>query len=69
MSIDWGEVTAIATALSGLALVGSAILIVAQLARQAQEQFVSSTTSLFDIWEDEDFRNALLSVPIITWAS
>jgi hypothetical protein len=56
--IDWGAITAIATAISGITLVGSALLIVAQLRRQAQEQFVTATATIFQVWMDDDFQRA-----------
>ncbi len=59
MSIDWSEVTALATAISGFALVATALLILFQLRRQGEEQFVTGTASLFQLWENDDFQRAL----------
>jgi len=59
MPLDWTEVIAIATVFSGFAVVGSALLVLAQLRRQAQELFVSGTASLFEIWVDDDFQRAV----------
>ena len=59
MSVDWGEVAALAAALNGLAVVGSVLLILAQLRRQDQEQFVSGTGAMFEIWVDDDFQQAV----------
>lgn len=59
MSIDWVAVTALATLFSGVALVASAMAIVIQLRRQGEEQFVSGTATLFAIWADDEFQQAV----------
>lgn len=59
MIVDWGEVTAIATGASVVVVAASVILILAQLRRQGEEQFVSGTAPLFHVWEDDEFQQAM----------
>ncbi len=59
MSVDWTEVVALATLLSGIALVVSLLLVLSQLRQQGQEQFVSGTATLFRTWVDDDFQRAM----------
>lgn len=59
MSVDWAAITAVATIVSGIAVVGSLLLVAFQLRQQGQEDFVSATSTLFDTWLDDDFQQAL----------
>jgi hypothetical protein len=59
VSIDWGEVTALATTFSGLVVLVSVLLILAQLRQQGKEEFVTATAGTFRIWMDDDFQQAL----------
>jgi hypothetical protein len=53
------EVSALATALTVIALAVTAFLVIAQLRRQVEDQFVSGTAGLFAIWVDDDFQRAV----------
>lgn len=56
---DWAAITAVATIISGLAVVGSLLAVAFQLQKQGQEDFVAATSSLFDTWLDDDFQRAM----------
>lgn len=58
MTIDWTAVGAIATAVYGVAFVFSLLLVLLQLRRQAEERFVQSTQTTFEIWMSEEFQQA-----------
>lgn len=58
MNVNWNEVVAIATLVSGIALVGSILLVLIQLRNQGQEEFVSATAVTFRIWSEDDFQRA-----------
>lgn len=58
MTVNWTEVSAIATAIYGLAFVLSLLLVLLQLRRQVEERFVASTQPIFEIWMNEDFQRA-----------
>jgi peroxiredoxin len=55
-SIDWQVAADIATAVSGIALAATAILILAQLRQAACERYFSVTAHLFEIWQSPDFQ-------------
>ncbi|MGH2447723.1 MAG: DUF4760 domain-containing protein [Chloroflexota bacterium] len=59
MHIDWTMVSALATAVYGVAFVASILLVLHQLRQQSNETFVSGTASAFDIWEDDGFQRAI----------
>ncbi len=59
MSLDWSEVAALAQVVAGVGVVASLLLVLAQLRSQGQEQFVSGTSTTFEIWMDDDFQRAL----------
>lgn len=59
MNVNWAELSAIATAVYGVAFVFSLLLVLLQLRRQAEERFVASTQPIFEIWMTEDFQRAL----------
>ena len=56
---DWAAITAVATIISGLAVVGSLLTVAFQLQKQGQEDFVAATSGLFDTWLDDDFQRAV----------
>lgn len=58
MTADWTEISALATALYGVAFVISLAFVVIQLRRQIDERFVASTQTTFEIWMDEEFQRA-----------
>jgi hypothetical protein len=58
MTINWEELTSVATAIYGSAFVISLVFVVIQLRRQAGERFVVSTQKTFEIWMDDDFQKA-----------
>lgn len=58
MSVDWGEIAALAQAVSGTAVVVSLLLVAFQLRQQGRDQFVSATASTFEIWISEEFQQA-----------
>ena len=58
MNVDWTEVVAIATLVSGIALFGSILLVLVQLRNQGQEEFVSGTAVTFKVWSEDDFQRA-----------
>ena len=59
MSVDWTMISAVASTFYGIAFVGSVFLILVQLRRQSQEQFVSGTATMFEVWIDDDFQRAV----------
>ena len=58
MTINWEELTSIATAIYGSAFLISLLFLVIQLRRQTGERFVLSTQKTFEIWMDDDFQKA-----------
>ena len=58
MTINWEEITSIATAIYGSAFLISLLFLVVQLRRQAGERFVVSTQKTFEIWMTDDFQKA-----------
>jgi hypothetical protein len=59
VSIDWSEVTALATAVGGIAVATSLIFVALQLRGQRAEEFVSGSSDLFQVWTDDDFQQAV----------
>ena len=58
MTINWEELTSIATAIYGSAFLISLLFVVIQLRRQTGERFVVSTQKTFEIWVNDDFQKA-----------
>lgn len=58
MSVDWNMVTALATGFYALSFLISVFLVLVQLRKQAQEQFVTGTAATFQLWMDDDFQRA-----------
>lgn len=58
MNLNWAAISAIATALYGLAFLLSLGLLLIQLRRQGDERFVTSTQPTFQIWMSDDFQRA-----------
>jgi peroxiredoxin len=56
-SIDWQVAAAIATVVSALAFIASAIVVVLQLRQAARERYFSITAHLFEIWQSSDFQH------------
>jgi hypothetical protein len=56
-SIDWQVAAAIATIVSTLAFIASAIVVVLQLRQAARERYFSITAHLFEIWQSSDFQH------------
>ena len=56
-SIDWQVAAAIATVVSTLAFIASAIVVVLQLRQAARERYFSITAHLFEIWQSSDFQH------------
>jgi hypothetical protein len=52
-------VIAIATALSGIAVVSSLLLVLIQLNKQSEEEFVSGTATTFEVFVSDDFQRAV----------
>lgn len=59
MAINWVAVSALTSVVYGVAFIGSIYLVLLQLRRQADEQFVSGTSSAFEIWMADDFQQAV----------
>jgi peroxiredoxin len=55
--IDWEAAAAIATIVSTLAFIASAIVVVLQLRQAARERYFSITAHLFEIWQSPDFQH------------
>jgi hypothetical protein len=58
VSIDWAMVTALATALGGVGVVGTLLLVLVQLRKQGEEDFVSATGPTFEAYMSDDFQRA-----------
>ena len=56
-AIDWQAAAAIATVVSTLAFIASAIVVVLQLRQAARERYFSVTAHLFEIWQSPDFQH------------
>ena len=59
MIVDWVAVSVLVGLLGDVALVASALLVLSQLRKQSEEQFVSGTAVTFAIWMDDDFQRAV----------
>src|SRR6266853_6560432 len=55
--IDWEAAAAIATVVSTLAFIASAIVVVLQLRQASRERYFSITAHLFEIWQSSDFQH------------
>ena len=55
--IDWQAAAAIATVVSTVAFIASAIVVVLQLRQAARERYFSITAHLFEIWQSSDFQH------------
>ena len=56
-AIDWQVAAAIATVVSTVAFIASAIVVVLQLRQAARERYFSITAHLFEIWQSSDFQH------------
>ncbi len=56
-SIDWQVAAAIATVVSTVAFIASAIVVVLQLRQASRERYFSITAHLFEIWQSSDFQH------------
>jgi peroxiredoxin len=56
-AIDWQVAAAIATVISTVAFIASAIVVVLQLRQAARERYFSITAHLFEIWQSPDFQH------------
>jgi hypothetical protein len=56
-AIDWQVAAAIATVISTVAFIASAIVVVLQLRQAARERYFSITAHLFEIWQNPDFQH------------
>jgi peroxiredoxin len=56
-SIDWQVAAAIATIISTVAFIASAIVVVLQLRQAARERYFSVTAHLFEIWQSSEFQH------------
>jgi peroxiredoxin len=56
-AIDWQVAAAIATVVSTVAFIASAIVVVLQLRQAARERYFSITAHLFEIWQSPDFQH------------
>ena len=56
-SIDWQVAAAIATIVSTVAFIASAIVVVLQLRQASRERYFSITAHLFEIWQSSDFQH------------
>jgi peroxiredoxin len=57
MAIDWQVAAAIATIVSTVAFIASAVVVVLQLRQAARERYFSITAHLFEIWQSADFQH------------
>jgi peroxiredoxin len=57
LSIDWQVAAAIATIVSTVAFIASAIVVVLQLRQAARERYFAITAHLFEIWQSSDFQH------------
>lgn len=56
MIINWQADAAIATVVSSVAIVASAIFVVIQLRQAARDRYLAITSHLFEIWQSSDFQ-------------
>jgi hypothetical protein len=70
-SMDWDAVTAIATTVSMIAFILTAVYIRGQLQHQEKERYLAITGELFAMWQSRDFMEAQLWVlhrlEAVTW--
>jgi peroxiredoxin len=57
LGIDWQVAAAIATVISTVAFIASAVVVVLQLRQAARERYFSITAHLFEIWQSPDFQH------------
>jgi hypothetical protein len=55
--MDWQVDSAIATVVSSIAVVASAIFVVLQLRQAARDRYFTITSHLFEIWQSPEFRD------------
>jgi len=69
--IDWQLAAAVATVVSTLAFIASAIVVILQLRQAARERYFTITAHLFEIWQSPDFQHDQLYLlhvlPSGTW--
>ncbi len=69
--IDWQLAAAVATVVSTLAFIASAIVVILQLRQAARERYFTITAHLFEIWQSPDFQHDQLYLlhflPCATW--
>ncbi len=58
MSENWPEIEALAVALSDIALVISLLLVLTQLRKQGESQFIEASADAFNQWMRDDFQRA-----------
>src|SRR5437016_12600540 len=56
-AIDWQVAAAVATVISTVAFIASAIVVVLQLRQAARERYFAITAHLFEIWQTSDFQH------------
>ena len=70
-AIDWQLAAAVATVVSTLAFIASAIVVMLQLRQAARERYFTITAHLFEIWQSPDFQHDQLYLlhilPCSTW--
>src|SRR5207253_2137870 len=70
-AIDWQVAAAVATVISTVAFIASAIVVVLQLRQAARERYFAITAHLFEIWQTSDFQHDQLyllhMLPCATW--
>jgi peroxiredoxin len=57
LRIDWQVAAAIATVVSTLAFIASAIVVILQLRQAARERYFTITAHLFEIWQSTEFQH------------
>jgi peroxiredoxin len=57
IAIDWQVAAAVATVISTVAFIASAVVVVLQLRQAARERYFSITAHLFEIWQSPDFQH------------
>ena len=57
IAIDWQLAAAVATVISTVAFIASAVVVVLQLRQAARERYFSITAHLFEIWQSTDFQH------------
>jgi peroxiredoxin len=57
IAIDWQLAAAVATVISTVAFIASAVVVVLQLRQAARERYFSITAHLFEIWQSPDFQH------------